>query len=488
MRCGSLVCVAGVRKAIVEPLAHESCFTQSAPPGRGGTPAQGAKPVETLRVDIARLDGLMNLAGQLSISKARLVQLVDKLRASTAASESGPILGRMGVELEKLATAPADKTERQRDAGDFRAFGRRLREQLQTVEREVRQFTEARGCVHDLFETIHLLDSISDGIRQSVMDMRMLPIGPLLNRFHRVVRDLTHAERQRLHLHITGENTELDKRMIDELADPMIHLIRNAADHGIEAPEVRLAAGQAASKAQSRSTRSIVAAASSSASRTTAKDSTLKRLRAKAVERKLVAAADAEAMTPQQIYQLIWLPGLSTAEKVTDVSGRGVGMDIVRSKINELNGVVDVDSEPGRGTTFTIKLPLTLAVSSELDGRNRRRRLCLAAGIGGGNRRRPPKRRRHSPRHCRRCRSAAGSSPCWPSARCSAGTARPGADADADDRTTLVVLGEGSRQVGLAVDRVLGEEDVVIKSIADNYRNFPGIAGATHSWATAALP
>ncbi len=474
----SLLQVAGVRDLAIEPLHASRLASKAAPTGRTSTPEQGPKPAETLRVDIERLDGLMNLAGQLSISKARLTQLADKLREATVTTESNHILGRVGMELEKLAAAPNDRASSVQDLENVRAAARRMLQQLETVQREVQLFTAARSSVHDLFETVHLLDSISDGIRQSVMDMRMLPIGPLFNRFHRVVRDLTRHSGKQVRLAISGEKTELDKRMIDELGDPMIHLIRNSADHGIESAEDRQAAGKPAQGTISLDAfhrgSSIIIRVSDDG-----KGLDADRIRAKAVERGLVAASDAEAMTPQQVYQLIWLPGLSTAEKVTDVSGRGVGMDIVRSKINELSGSIDVDSEPGRGTSFTIKLPLTLAVFPS-----------LMVEIGGDVFALPlesvveivdvrqsdiatvhglptvPIRDRVI------AMLAIGSMFRWN------GQERKQAAA-VDDRTTLVVIGEGSRQLGLAVDRVLGEEDVVIKSIADNYRNIAGIAGAT---------
>ena len=164
---------------------------------------------------------------------------------------------------------------------------------------------------------------------------------------------------------INGEKTELDKRMIDELGDPLIHMVRNSADHGIESPEVRDAAGKPAQGTVTLDAfhrgNSIVIQVPDDG-----KGLDADRILAKAIEKGLVTEADAERMTPQQIYQLIWEPGLSTAEKVTEVSGRGMGMDIVKSKIEELNGTVELDSEPGQGTTFTIKLPLTLAILPSL--------------------------------------------------------------------------------------------------------------------------
>ena len=212
---------------------------------------------------------------------------------------------------------------------------------------------------------MHQLELVSDGIQQSVMNVRMLPIGPLLNRFRRVIRDITHVNGKDIALVIKGEKTELDKRMIDELSDPLVHLVRNAADHGIEPPEVREAAGKPRQgtvvlNAFHRGN-SIVIQVSDDG-----KGLDEQRIRRKCVEKGILSEADAEKLTRQQVYQMIWEPGLSTAEKVTEVSGRGVGMDIVRTKIDSLNGSVDVESEPGKGTVLTIRLPLTLAILPSL--------------------------------------------------------------------------------------------------------------------------
>ena len=203
-----------------------------------------------------------------------------------------------------------------------------------------------------------------------------------------MVRDISRANGKEIRLDINGEKTELDKRMIDELGDPLIHLVRNSADHGIESPEDREAAGKPPPGPVTLDAfhrgNSIVIQVSDDG-----KGLDADRILRKALEKGLVTEADARADDPQQIYQLIWEPGLSTAEKVTDVSGRGMGMDIVKSKIEELNGTVELDSEPGQGTTITIKLPLTLAILPSPDGRDRRRRLRHADGIGGGDRQRP---------------------------------------------------------------------------------------------------
>lgn len=485
--------VAGVQSLSVVPLSVEhmagTAATVAAAAGPATAPAAaaaartaaepGVKPAETLRVDVERLDRLMNLAGQLAIGKDRVAQIGDKLKNIVVADKSARILDHIVSELKRIENATGNGVIGGNvDAEEICTTVSRLHECLETVQREVASFGEARACVNHLFESIHLLDSVSDGIRQSVMDMRMLPIGPLFTRFHRVIRDITRANGKEIRLTISGEKTELDKRMIDELGDPMIHLVRNSADHGIESPDEREAAGKPRHGTISLDAfhrgSSIVIRVSDDGRGLDAR-----RIREKAIEKGLISAADAEAMTPQQIYQFIWHPGLSTAAKVTDVSGRGVGMDIVRSKIKDLNGTVDVESELGRGTTFTIRLPLTLAVLPSLMVEVENDVFCIPLESVVEIVR--VKRRDMATVHGHwtvpiRDRIVAvltlGSLFRW-------GCRADASGGDELDERMLVIIGEGSRHMGLAVDQVLGEEDVVIKSIADNYRNVAGVAGAS---------
>jgi two-component system chemotaxis sensor kinase CheA len=431
-----LLQVAGVLTITVEPLKRQQASAAAASiPAVApktldeGQTAKSTEPVvktaETLRVDIERLDELMNLAGQLAIGKARMTQIGDKLKK--AVSE--------------------------------------------------RDMIQARDNVGDLFEAIHLLDRVSDGIQQGVMNMRMLPIGPLFSRFHRVIRDLTHANGKEINLEISGEGTELDKRMIDELGDPMIHIVRNSADHGIESPEARVAAGKPRQGTISlcafhRGSNIIIRVSDDGHGLDVA------RIRQKAIDRGLTTAADAERMTPQQIYQFIWLPGFSTAEKVTEVSGRGVGMDIVRSKIEELNGSIEIDSELGRGTTLTIKLPLTLAILPSLmvniDGdvfAIPLESVVEIVNIGS--------RETHTVHGNRMATVRDRVVPILALANLFRWHQRGGRNEEETGAVTLVIIGEGNQQLGLAVHQVLGEEDVVIKSLAENYHNVGGVAGAS---------
>jgi two-component system chemotaxis sensor kinase CheA len=501
-----LLQIAGVQTITIEPLtvpqeSKKSTPAEAVPTGApnpmtpaaqpapaGPRPAEAAskpaepvaKPAETLRVDIERLDGLMNLAGQLVIGKARVAQIGDQLKEAVMGAKSMHILHRVTSDLKQIAEGSTDTTDPavlRAELEDIYGKVRHMHVHLETVQREVESFNRARGCVNDLFESLHLLDGVSDGIRQSVMDMRMLPIGPLFNRFHRVVRDITRMHSKDIRLIISGEKTELDKRMIDELGDPMIHMVRNAADHGIESPEVREAAGKPRQgtislDAYHRGSNIIIRVSDDG------KGLDADRIREKAIEKGLVSAAEAETMTRQQIFQFIWHPGLSTAEKVTDVSGRGVGMDIVRAKITDLNGAIDVDSQPGQGTTFTIKLPLTLAILPslmvEIDGDVFAVPLESVLEIVHVRRSDMVTVHGHWTVPIRDRVIAAlslGSIFRW-------NDDRTGQTGDSD-RTILVIIGDEDRRLGLAVHNVLGEEDVVIKSISDNYRNVAGIAGAT---------
>ena len=349
-----------------------------------------------------------------------------------------------------------------------RSHVRRIQNELEPLRREVQTFSQAHEFVEDLFEAIHQLGRVSDGIQQSVMDTRMVPIGPLFARFKRVVRDITRSTGKQARLEIRGENTELDKRMIDELGDPLVHLVRNSVDHGIEPPDVREAAGKPREGTVTLDAfhrgNSIVIEV-----RDDGKGLDADRILRKCLEKGLVTKADAEKMTTQQIYQKIWEPGLSTAEKVTEVSGRGMGMDIVKSKIEELSGAADIDSVPGQGTTITIKLPLTLAILPSLmvEIRGDVFAIPMEAVVEIVS----VARDQLSSVQGRQMASVRGRVVSLLRLGDLLASTAPAAPGRPDpSETTLVIVGEAGEEVGLAVDRVIGEEDVVIKSIAENYR------------------
>lgn len=465
------------------PLGRTSrCPTDGRAESRGGTQAAtGNRPAETLRVDIERLDQLMNLSGQLVINKARFSQIGDSLRNALGNKQSTQALNRVCQALEKMAAGHAVRGQRQDLQAELKSLqtqARRIQSDLETVRRDVDALTQMRTSVNDLFETIHQLDRVSDSIQQSVMDTRMLPIGPLFARFKRVIRDITRTNGRDMRLVINGEKTELDKRMIDELSDPLIHIVRNSADHGIELPELRKAAGK---PPQGTVTLDAFHRGNSIVIQVTDDGKGLDpdAIRRKALEKGIISESDAENMTPHQIYQLIWEPGLSTAQKVTEVSGRGMGMDIVKSKIEELNGVVDLDSEPGKGTSLTIKLPLTLAILPslmvEVNGD------VLAMPLESVVEIVSIKTERLATVCGQRTARVRGRviSLVQLDEILTFGRQNTHAPQRSCPETTLVIVGEEGREIGLTVDQVLREEDIVIKSMAENYRNVPGIAGAS---------
>lgn len=203
------------------------------------------------------------------------------------------------------------------------------------------------------------LTRITADVQRVAMTMRMIPVGQLFARMARLVRDLARKSGKEANLVLAGEETELDRNLVEELADPLMHMIRNAVDHGAEAPEARVAAGKAPAaqlhlKAWHRG--GFINIEISDDGRGLARD----RILARAQQRGLVSGGD--HLSDQEIFSFIFEPGFSTAEKITDVSGRGVGMDVVRKQISKLRGRIDISSRPGHGTTFLIKLPLTMAV------------------------------------------------------------------------------------------------------------------------------
>lgn len=208
---------------------------------------------------------------------------------------------------------------------------------------------------------VQRLNQLTTELQASVMKTRMQPIGNLLSKFPRVVRDLALACGKQVRFEIEGQDTELDKTLLEAIRDPLTHLIRNAIDHGIEPPELRKARG----KAEEGRLKLVACHEGGKVIIELADDGggiDVDRVRDKAVDAKLISPADAARMSRQETLRLIFLPGFSTAERVTQFSGRGVGMDVVRTNIERIGGSVDIESPPGRGTTIRIKIPLTLAI------------------------------------------------------------------------------------------------------------------------------
>lgn len=214
-------------------------------------------------------------------------------------------------------------------------------------------------------EQIEYLESVTTNLHESVMKVRMVPIESVLNKFPRMIRDLSKSLNKRMELYMTGEDTELDRTVVDEIGDPLMHLLRNSADHGLESPEVRKQRGKNAVgsiflDAYQDGNNVIIEV------RDDGNGIDVEVVKNKAIERGVITPEQAENMPDKDIINLLFLPSFSTAKVVSDVSGRGVGLDVVKSKIEALSGEVEVRSKLGEGSTFTIRLPLTLAIIQAL--------------------------------------------------------------------------------------------------------------------------
>jgi two-component system, chemotaxis family, sensor kinase CheA len=376
---------------------------------RGAQVVDGAAESATIRVPTAKVDRLINLVGELVVTQSMVAQLVTRF--------SPDHLGQ-------------------------------LQEAVAQMDRHARD------------------------LQERVMAVRMLPIRTVFSRFPRVVRDLSQVSGKDVVLDRVGEDTELDKTVIERISDPLTHLVRNAVDHGIEPPDARARAGKPrvgrlTLRAYQQGGNIYIEV--SDDGRGLDRD----RIVAKAIELGLVAAED--TLTDHDVWALIFRPGFSTAERVTQVSGRGVGMDVVARNVEALGGSITIQTEPGRGTTFRVKLPLTLAI---LDGQSLRvgddiyilplvsivesvrpRRADLNTVLGGAE----AVTIRRDVLPMIRLYRLFGVTP-----------------TTEDPTAALVVIVEyDGRKVALLVDELLGQQQVVIKSLETNFQRTEGIAGAT---------
>jgi len=308
-------------------------------------------------------------------------------------------------------------------------------------------------------------------LQEAVMSVRMMPVGMVFSRFPRMVRDLAGKLDKQVRLKMTGEATELDKSLIERLSDPLTHLVRNAVDHGIETPEKRQAAGKPA-----EGTLSLAARHESGQVLIEISDDGGGLSRERILEKALANGIISETpATDEEIWQLIFEPGFSTAENVTDVSGRGVGMDVVRRNIAALSGRMDISSTPGAGTRLSIRLPLTLAIVDGMQIAVGDQVLVLPLGEVIESMQPQPSDIEGVAGHPRLLRMRGEFVPIVPM-RDRLGT--PGVAPPLTESIAILVEAEG-RRVALIVDELIGQQQAVVKSLSTNFRRVDGIAGAT---------
>ncbi|EOG2477842.1 chemotaxis protein CheW [Campylobacter upsaliensis] len=370
---------------------------------------------QTIRVEVKRLDHLMNLIGELVLGKNRLLKIYD----------------------------------------------------------DVEERYEGEKFLEELNQVVSQLSIITTDVQLAVMKTRMQPIAKVFNKFPRVVRDLSRELGKQIELEITGEETELDKSIVEEIGDPIMHMIRNSCDHGVEDPATRKANGKPERgvvqlKAYNEGNHIVVEITDDG------KGLDAAGLKMKALEKNLITEKEAEQMTDKEAFALIFKPGFSTAAKVTNVSGRGVGMDVVKTNIEKLNGVIEIDSELGKGSTFKLKIPLTLAIIQSLLVGTQEEFYAIPLAsvletvrvpidniytIEGKN----VLRLREEVLSLVRLSDVFGVKQVL----------------ESGDQTYVVIIGVAESKLGIIVDTLVGQEEIVIKSMGDYLQNIQGIAGAT---------
>jgi len=370
---------------------------------------------KTVRIDVERLDELMNLVGELVLGRNRLSQIVS------------------GV-----------------------------------VER-----FEGESLARELMDTVAQVDYLTSELQAVVMRARMMPIAKVFSKFPRIVRDLSRDLNKEVDLLIYGEETEVDKSVIEFIHDPLVHLIRNAIDHGIETPQERKAIGKPEKgkvilRAEHEGNFIVITVEDDG------RGIDPERVRRKAVEKKIITEQEASSISDRDALNLIFLPGFSTASKVTNVSGRGVGLDVVKANITKLNGIIDVQSTLGQGTKFILKLPLTLAIIQGLlvDVCGEIFIIPLSSVIEVV---RIPQIQVHSikGKEIIRLRDSV-----LPLIRL-ANVFNLSSNGDYKENLYVVVVGLAEKKLGIVVDGLVGQKEVVIKSLGSYLNNVRGIAGAT---------
>jgi len=377
--------------------------------------------------------------------------------------------------IKKVAQAVQQKAAAREKTASIRVASNKLDHlvnlvgELVTVQARLSQLAAGAGTDNQLIFLAEEVERLSAELRDNTMSIRMLPIGATFSKFRRLVRDLSDTLGKEIALSISGSETELDKTVIEKLKDPLVHLIRNSADHGIEPPEVRRQAGKPPEG-------SILLAAEHSGAHVLIRVSDdgagldPEKIKAKAVEKGLI---DPEAdLSDAEIYNLVFAPGFSTAKTVSNVSGRGVGMDVVKNNIDELRGEIEVESEPGRGTTVTLKIPLTLAIIEGLLARIGSERYVLP--LSAVEECVELRAEDSSVSERRNLVNIRGELIPYVSLR-----ERFGISGQAPAIEQIVVTNVLGTRIGFVVDEVIGQHQTVIKNLGRLYQNVREISGAT---------
>lgn len=422
-----------------------------------------------LRVDSRRIDNLLNLVSEAVINKASFNQLAMQNAAELSRFQS--IEAEYKERLHNLFDKLPDYMEQIKEGVSSVDIRKSILKEYGTLSNIFDEYeSEAKSISGKFRSYTQNLGTIAGDLQEGVMKIRMVPINQIFSRFPRVVRDLQRDLNKKIDLVIEGEDTELDKSVVEDLLDPIMHCVRNSVDHGIETPEARTAAGKPETgtillKASNEGNQIVIEIKDDGAG------IDVEKVRKKAVERGLIHPD--KAITEQDAFNLIMQPGFSTADKISNISGRGVGLDVVKTMINNLKGTISINSAKGKGTSFIIKLPLTLAIIQGLLVRvgkevysipiaNVIESQCI--NISEIN-------------HIDNYEILNVRNEVISILRLSRLFGIP--ETVKSDECYIVIVGTQEKKIGVMVDALIGEEDVVIKPLKDQFTNSPGIAGAS---------
>ena len=404
-----------LKEVVKTPPAPVKTVKKEAPKAAAPANRTPATVEQTIRVDVKRLDHLMNLIGELVLAKNRLIKIND----------------------------------------------------------DVEERYEGEEFLEELNQVVSIVSIVTTDLQIAVMKTRMLPVGKVFNKFPRMIRDLSRELHKEIDLEISGEDTELDKSIVEEIGDPLVHIIRNSCDHGIETPEIRTANGKPSKgtidlKAYNEGNQIVIQIDDDG------KGLDANMLKAKSLENGIITEKESDSMGEKEAFSLIFKPGFSTAAAVTSVSGRGVGMDVVKTNIEKLNGMIDIESTLGSGTSIKLKIPLTLAIiQALLVGVQEEYYAIPLASVLETVRISKDEIYSVEGRSVMRLREEVLSlvhiGDIFEVERI----------LDASEHAYVVVLGLGTSKLGLIVDTLVGQEEIVIKSLGDYLKGIEGIAGAT---------
>ncbi|MDR2501004.1 MAG: chemotaxis protein CheA [Treponema sp.] len=463
-----------VEQKAAAPAAPKGPAVHDAEGAKGGGASADAKKAgkeagSILRVDSKRIDDLLNLVSETVITKATFNQISNQFTDLQAELHNIEAVYR--EKIKNLFDSLPDYLESIQQGRTVKDVRKEINDQYGDTFTLFDGFEASlKNTVGKFRSTSQNLGRITGELQEGVMRIRMVPISQIFSRFPRLVRDLSKSLNKKINLVIEGEDTELDKSVIEDLLDPIMHSVRNSVDHGIESSDERKTAGKPEEgmvllKAANEGNMIVIEIADDG------KGIDVEAVKTKAIERGLISAG--KFLTDVEAFNLIFEPGFSTAKAITAISGRGVGLDVVRRQIEKLNGTVTVNSERGRGTKFTIKLPLTLAIIQGLLVRVGTEIYSIPiTSVIESLRIKPEDIRRIDNYEVFNIRNDVLS-------LLRLNRLFGIKNEESQDYHFIVIVGTAEKKMGFMVDSLIGEEDVVIKPLRDQYTNSPGIAGAS---------